>query len=139
MSAQNQVQAVQQQIEDNLRKVSEMEALLALKKQAGDDEKVRHLRKLLVHLHSIRMSLREQKNLLLRALLQGGGDCSLYYCLPHSWLCDLYTLVLMPRILPCLRFSALRTMQCCAQCNDRFHIVRAVLHESQGPLTQQRA
>jgi len=83
MSVQNQVQAVQQQIEDNLRKVSNMEASLALEKQAENKQEVKHLRGRLEQLDTDRVCLREVKNLLLQAL-QGGGDCSLYYHLPHS-------------------------------------------------------
>lgn len=105
MSVQNQVQAVQRQIEDNLRKVSDTEASLALEKQAGDKEEVKHLRGRLEQLDKIRVCLHEEENLLLRAL-QGGDLLSIL-----SLACDLYTLVLMPRMLPCLRFLTLRTMQ----------------------------
>lgn len=71
MSGQDQVQAVRQEIEDNGREASEVKATLAQAEQAGDLEKVRHLRTLLEHLDKARVSLH---HLLLRDQ-QGGNGC----------------------------------------------------------------
>ncbi|KAL3143694.1 hypothetical protein ABBQ38_002488 [Trebouxia sp. C0009 RCD-2024] len=70
MSGQDQVQAVRQEIEDNGREASEVKATLAQAEQAGDLEKVRHLRTLLEHLDKARVSLH---HLLLRDQ-QGGAS-----------------------------------------------------------------
>ena len=63
MSNQDQVQAVQQQIEDALRKVSESEASLALEKQAGHKMEVDFLCSQLENLDTQLVSLREKENL----------------------------------------------------------------------------
>ncbi len=75
MTSQHQLQAVQQQIEDVLGKVSELEKLLAAAKHAGDGDEVTFLHKRLEQLDRKENSLREKENLLLRAQ-PGGQHCS---------------------------------------------------------------
>ena len=72
MSNGEQVQYVQQQIENVLRKVSEMEER---EKEARDQEKVQYLRNQLEQLYKERVILRETENLPLRA--QQGGEHNL--------------------------------------------------------------
>ncbi|KAL3137453.1 hypothetical protein ABBQ38_004744 [Trebouxia sp. C0009 RCD-2024] len=71
MSFENQVLAVQQQIEDVLQKVSDTEASLALEKQAGHEAEVRFLRGQLEQLYRTRVALQEMENRLSPA--QQGG------------------------------------------------------------------
>ncbi len=88
MTSQPQLQAVQQQIEDVLGKVSEMEKLLAAAKHAGDSDEVTFLRKRLEQLDRERNNLREKENILLRA--QPGGQP---YSRCHHWLTYLHLAV----------------------------------------------
>ena len=78
MSGAEQIEGVQQQIADVVRKVSDLEAALSVAKQAGDGVEVSFLRTQLEHLYKERVALREKENILLRAQ-QGGGRCSLLH------------------------------------------------------------
>ena len=70
MSNQEEVQKVQQQIKDDVRKASEMEESFAREKQAGDPNEVQYLRNRLLE-KELRLELLEKENLLLRAQQRG--------------------------------------------------------------------
>ena len=78
MSGAEQVESVQQEIADVVRKVSDLEASLSAAEQAGDGDKVSFLRSQLQQLYKEKVALREKENLLLRAH-QGGEHCPLFH------------------------------------------------------------
>ena len=94
MASQDRVHAVQQDIQGVVGRVSELEALLERKGQAGNKEEVKFLQRRLeklddqvVSLRRESANLREHGNLLLRA--QGGRHSVLCHVLPPSYLTEL--------------------------------------------------
>ncbi len=83
MSSHNQLQAVQQEIESVIKKTVDVEKALAAAELAGDGAKVDFLRKRLEQLDKKENSLREEKNILLRAQAPG------QHCLPCHHLAGL--------------------------------------------------
>ncbi len=71
MASQDQLLAVQQDIEGVLGEVSEVKTSLAAAKQAGAQAEVAFLRESLLELRKKENSLHEEKNILMRA--QPGG------------------------------------------------------------------